>query len=141
MRPYRRHRILLVTALATALALGCKADTSGLSTLTLDELRSRLGEASAPILCDVNNADTRERHGVIPGALLLTSYRDYLPHDELPPDRARELVFYCHSERCGAAASAARKATAAGYSRVSVLPAGIRGWASSGLPVDPAPEG
>jgi hypothetical protein len=47
----------------------------------------------------------------------------------------------CHSARCGAAADATRKAVAAGYRRVALLPAGITGWAQAGQPVEPPPKG
>ena len=125
----------ILIAATAALMLGCKADTSGLVTLTVPELTARLGRSLAPILCDANSDETRKRFGVIPGATLLTNYRDYDPADELPADPSHPLVFYCHSARCGAAVDAARKAVAAGFSNVSVLPDGITGWADAGHPV------
>jgi len=131
-----------VRELATALWLGvlvlpgCRADFSGLETLDVAELIGLRGAQPDLVLCDANSDETRRRMGVIPGALLLSSYRDYDPHAELPGDASRKLVFYCHSEMCGAAADAARKAIAAGYPDVSVLESGIRGWVAAGQPVD-----
>ena len=66
------------------------------------------------MLCDANTAETRVRYGVIPGAILLSHYRDYDVSSELPANRAAKLVFYCHSPMCGAAGDAARAAVAAG---------------------------
>ena len=93
-------------ALVGALLLGCKADTTGLVTLTVPELVSLLDADGRVVLCDANSPKTRARYGVIPGALLLSNYRDYEPSAELPADKANRLVFYCHSEMCGAAADA-----------------------------------
>jgi rhodanese-related sulfurtransferase len=115
---------------------GCKADTSGLQTLTVPELAALRAAQSDLVLCDANSPKTRGRFGVIPGAILLSDYRDYAPALELPSDKARTLVFYCHSEWCGAAAEAARKAVAAGHRDVSVLHAGIKGWIAAGEAVD-----
>jgi rhodanese-related sulfurtransferase len=128
-------RIIGCLAIA-ALAFACKADVEGLDTLTVAELTEVLVNEPATIVCDANTPDTRSRFGILPGARLLSNYRDYDPAGELPADKGHPLVFYCHSERCGAAATAARKAVAAGYSRVSVLPAGIRGWSAAGRPVE-----
>jgi rhodanese-related sulfurtransferase len=115
---------------------GCRADFTGLETLEVAELVALRQTQPDLVLCDANSDDTRNRLGFIPGAVLLSSYRDYDPHAELSGDLSRKVVFYCHSEMCGAAADAARKAVAAGYSNVSVLASGIRGWAEAGQPVD-----
>ena len=133
----RIHRglAIFVCAAAVSLMLACKADTTGLATLSVPQLATLLAEGSAAVLCDANNEKTRARFGVIPGARLLSSYRDFDPSTELPDDPGRTLVFYCHSEMCGAAVTAARKAVGAGYTDVHVLPAGIKGWADAGQPV------
>jgi len=122
--------------LPVLLILSCKADTSGLETLAVPDLVALHAENSDFVLCDANSPKTRGRFGVIPGALLLSSYRDYVAAVELPSDKARKLVFYCHSEWCSAAADAARKAIAAGHRDVVVLSAGVKGWIEAGEPVD-----
>jgi rhodanese-related sulfurtransferase len=118
------------------LILSCKADTSGLNTLAVPDLVALRAENADFMLCDANSPKTRSRFGVIPGALLLSNYRDYAADVELPTDKARKLVFYCHSEWCSAAADAARRAIAAGHRDVMVLSAGIQGWIEAGEPVD-----
>ena len=131
-RSTRAKVLLAATAVAAALGLGCKADTSGLQTLAVEEVVQRLADAEErPLLCDANNDETRARFGSIAGALLLSSYRDY-DLSELSTDKSRPIVFFCHSEMCGAAAEAARRAIAGGYEQVSVMPAGIVGWAEAG---------
>lgn len=120
---------------ALALGLGCRADTTGLETLSVAEVAARLAAEPAPIPVDANSDETRLKHGLLPGALLLSSYRDYDAAAELPADPEQGLVFYCHSPMCGAAAAAARRALAAGHRRVWVMPEGIRGWGEAGQPV------
>jgi len=131
-------RIIGCLAIA-AFGLACKADVEGLDTLTVAELTEVLVNEPATIVCDANTPDTRSRFGILPGARLLSNYRDYDPAGELPADKGHPLVFYCHSERCGAAVAAARKAVVAGHTDVSVLPPGIRGWNDSGKPVEQLP--
>jgi len=46
---------------------------------------------------DANDAETREKNGVIPGATLLSSFNQYNLQKELPPDKNAPLVFYCTS--------------------------------------------
>lgn len=121
---------------ATVLCGGCRADTRGLQTLTLGQFAA-LHESGADLrVFDANDADTRDEYGVIPGATLLTSYRDYDAATELPADRAQQVVFYCYSSMCGAAAEAARKAVGEGWRNVWLMPDGLRGWKQAGLPVD-----
>ena len=91
-------------------------------------------KAKAAVPVDANGQDTRASQGVIPGAVLLTSTSEYAL-SELPANKASKLVFYCASERCGASHAAAQRAMMAGYTDVSVLPAGISGWKKAGQPV------
>ena len=126
---------LLVLCVAVVWS-GCRADTTGLSTLTVDQLFALRGSGADLVVCDANTEETRSRDGVIPGAVLLSSYRDYAAAVELPADRSKQVVFYCHSAMCSAAADAARKAVAEGWRNVWVMPDGIRGWSEAGLPVD-----
>ena len=137
----RRKKVGTRTAwgLALLLAIGCKADTSGLSTLSVGQLLGFLAQDPGLVLCDANSADTRSRLGIIPGARLLSHYRDYAVA-ELPSELSRPVVFYCHSEWCGAAAAAARRAVAEGHSDVHVLTAGIQGWIDAGRPIATAPS-
>jgi rhodanese-related sulfurtransferase len=131
-----QRRVSILVLLASLGLAGCRADLSGLQTASVEELASWNAQHADLTICDANSADTRERYGVIPGAVLLSNYRDYEPVTELPADTGAKLVFYCHSEYCGAAADAARKAIAAGYRDVWVMAPGIEGWKQAGQPVD-----
>ncbi len=119
----------------SALIFGCKPDTSGLGILSVPELAALLTQDPSVVVCDANNEDTRNKYGIIPGARLISDYRDYDAVVELPDEKTRKLVFYCASEMCSAAPTAARKAVAQGYSDVYVLPSGIKGWVKADQPV------
>jgi len=86
---------------------------------------------NAATVLDANGPETRQAMGVVPGALLLSSSRDY-PISELPQSKAAKLVFYCGGEMCRASDSAAARAVQAGYTDVNVMRAGIRGWKNAG---------
>jgi rhodanese-related sulfurtransferase len=134
------NRFITLTTLFLGLALvACRADLSDLQVVQVAELAEWSADGADVTICDANSEDTRTRYGVIPGAVLLSSYRDYDPAAELPSDKGRRLVFYCHSEMCGAAGDAARVARDAGYRDIWVMAPGIRGWARAGRPVHPAP--
>jgi rhodanese-related sulfurtransferase len=82
---------------------------------------------------DANGDGTRAKMGVIPGAILLSDYRQYNV-SELPTDRSTRLVFYCANEECGASHAAAARAVIAGYTDVHVFKGGIAGWKNAGNP-------
>jgi rhodanese-related sulfurtransferase len=134
--------ISLAAAAATA-TLGCDkgADATGeaaasgaVKELSVDELAALLTSDAPPRVLDANNVDTRKEYGTVPGATLLSSYDEY-DVAELGGDKERNLVFYCGSTSCKAAEGAAKKALAAGYSRVHVMPDGIKGWSKAGKTV------
>jgi rhodanese-related sulfurtransferase len=127
-------RILLLAMLLGA-AGGCSKPSSNkaepaLATLTIDQLEAKLARGECRAV-DANATPTRQRFGVIPGAVLLSDYEAYLP-SELPADKSKGLVFYCTNEHCGASEEAASRALTAGYTDVKVLPAGILGWTKAG---------
>ena len=84
---------------------------------------------------DANGTETRQEFGVIPGAVLLTSHREYAMA-ELPAAKSNKLVFYCGGTMCRASDKAAARAVAASYTDVSVLRDGIQGWKAAGQPTD-----
>jgi rhodanese-related sulfurtransferase len=87
---------------------------------------------------DVNSRQSWiEAH--VPGALNLDP-ADYSDGD-LPRDRESSLVFYCSNAMCRKAPNAARRARKMGYSNVTVMSTGIRGWLTTGLPTEPGEQG
>ena len=102
-------------------------------TVTVEQVDQALARGEVQPV-DANEPPTRERMGVIPGAVLLSDEETY-KIAELPPDKARPLVFYCANSACGASHEAAERAAAAGYTHVEVMPAGIAGWVTAGKKV------
>ncbi len=107
---------------------------SHLKTVTVAELVGLQAEKKVTVV-DANDAETRAKFGVIPGAVLLSG-SDYDAAKELPAQKDTALVFYCASAKCGASHHAAEKAAAAGYTNVAVFPDGIKGWSEAGKPTD-----
>lgn len=81
-------------------------------------------------IIDVNNDDARKDAGVVPGAILLTSYNQFAI-SELPKDKNTTLVFYCYNSYCQASHAAALRAIGAGYKDARVMKAGIAGWSKA----------
>ncbi len=79
------------------------------------------------VILDANNSDARKDAGVVPGAILLSSYNQYAI-SELPKDKNTTLVFYCYNSYCQASHAAALRAIGAGYKDARVMKAGIAGW-------------
>jgi rhodanese-related sulfurtransferase len=135
----RASGLAIVSALASLVAVGpasacggATQQTAKVRSITVEQLASVLQNHPNVSVLDANGTDTRTRYGVIPGARLLSSFATYDPGKELPTDKGTILVFYCMSERCSAAPTAAERALAAGYTNVFVLDAGIKGWTEAG---------
>ncbi|MFZ5468861.1 MAG: rhodanese-like domain-containing protein [Myxococcota bacterium] len=138
----KRLTLSLTAALALAVpaaALACEgehqAHQPAVQTLTVEQLALLQQEKKASTV-DANGEKTRAKHGVIPGAILLTSAVKYDPAKELPAAKETKLVFYCANEKCSSAKNAAERALEAGYQDVAVLPVGIMGWKSAGKKTD-----
>jgi rhodanese-related sulfurtransferase len=104
-----------------------------IATVSVDQLDTLVANKEC-VPVDANGEQTRKKMGVIPGAVLLTD-SDTFSVSELPPDKAKPLVFYCANNACGASDAAAHKAIVAGYTNVKVLPDGIAGWVKAGKKV------
>lgn len=131
------RRLLLLSWLALSVTAACskasdsaatRERTADITTVSVDELDRMLANHECQAV-DANGAATRERLGVIPGAVLLSDVDSIA---NLPADRTTNLVFYCANTSCRASHAAAEKALAAGYRRVKVLPEGIAGWVKAG---------
>src|SRR5450432_4211891 len=146
-------KLSLASALCAALAVGCHSASSSSSPgapapasetktpvpeLTVSDVAQLVKDKSATVF-DANDADTRHEYGVVPGAVLLASHKNY-PLTVLPATKTDKLVFYCGGTQCRASDAAAARAATAGYSDVSVMRAGIRGWKDAGLATASAPQ-
>jgi len=119
------------TSEPSAAATTPKTDVKAVPEVTVAEVASYTKGKSATVL-DANDSDTRKEYGVIPGAVLLAGKNYEL--SQLPTAKTDKLVFYCGGTRCRASDAAAARAASAGYTDVSVMRAGIRGWKDAGMP-------
>ena len=149
----RIAKLTFACAVCATLAIACHTSSSSSSSteqgsqraaeqkkiveLTVADVGRLLEDKRATVL-DANDADTRKEYGVVPGAVLLSG-KDY-PLGVLPASKAEKLVFYCGGTQCRASDKAAERAATAGYSDVSVMRAGIRGWKDAGRVTSAAPQ-
>ena len=64
--------------------------------IEVPELEAMQKDARAPVtVLDANDLEFRQENGVIPGAKLLSSFKDYDLKKELPANHDAPLVFYC----------------------------------------------
>jgi rhodanese-related sulfurtransferase len=139
--------VLALSLAVPSVALACeehKRETTAakpsVQSLTVTELASFQKEKKATVL-DANGEQFRKENGVIPGAVLLTSFNKYDTAKELPATKDAKLVFYCANTQCKASHAAAQRALEAGYTDVNVLPDGLLGWKKAGQPTSsPAPQ-
>jgi rhodanese-related sulfurtransferase len=128
--------VLVIPASLTLAGSGCSkareqpaaSEPSAIAQVSVDQLDRMLAKNDC-VAVDANEKMTRQRMGVIPGAVIL---RDGDLADQLPRDKAEHLVFYCANEACRASEEAAEQAVIAGYTHVQVMPAGIAGWVRAG---------
>lgn len=90
--------LALQLVLASGLALAAEPKEK-FRFIEVPELASMQKDPRSPVtVLDANDAEFREKNGVIPGAKLLSSFDDYDVKKELPPDRNAPLVFYCSNK-------------------------------------------
>lgn len=121
----------LLLSLIAAASVSALAVTSQLKMITAAELNAAMAKHEQIHIFDANLDSTRKQVGIIPGAILLSSYDNY-DLKNLPSDKSSRLVFYCADKMCSASSEAAKRAIEAGYSSVSVLKDGIYGWQNAG---------
>ena len=145
-----KSSVVAFAVLALALGQGCKSQPSAPEASQKVAAAAALTELSVPqvalalkdkttIAVDANNPETREKFGVVPGALLLTDHRNFALA-ELPADKSQPLVFYCGGTQCRASDAAATRAASAGYAKVSIMRDGIKGWVAAGQTTSSAPK-
>jgi rhodanese-related sulfurtransferase len=127
--------VLLVTPMAFAANSATTAPADSLRLVHVNDLETWMKTAPTTLhIYDANNDKTRDKEGVIPGAVALPSANHYDIAATLPADKNAKLVFYCANTGCMASHDAAKMAIKAGYTDVSVMADGIEGWKKAGKP-------
>lgn len=104
----RSRSISFVLALGAALLIAVQASAMDLGKLLENEhgpdkfrvirvqdLASMIADSGRRVwIYDANHPSLREKAGIVPGAHMLSSYKDY-DVSELTPDKNAQLVFYC----------------------------------------------
>ncbi len=86
---------LLVTLAVGLLFAGCAKHNPSVKEATVEQVAQYVKAGTATI-CDANDDEYRKGAGVVPGAVLLTSFSTY-DLSQLPTDLNRPVVFYCTS--------------------------------------------
>jgi len=125
-------RTLLFPLVLAVLLMGCRgANPAAAATpeISIEDASEAL--QSGAVAVDANSASTREKHGTVPGAIMLTSSSKY-ELVQLPEDKSKDLIFYCSSTWCTASDKAAERASTNGYKNVHIMREGIKGWKEAG---------
>ena len=97
------------------------------------ELASLVDSGQSPIILDVRSAETRQREGVIPGAI--GAGTDEISLIAARYERDAEIIIYCSCPNEASAAVAALHLKRAGFRRIRPLLGGIDAWAQAGRPI------
>lgn len=125
-------RTLLLPLVLAFLLSGCKdSNPTILDTPEISVEAASKALQSGAVAVDANSAGTREKHGTLPDAIILTSSSKY-ELAQLPEDKGKDLIFYCSSTWCTASDKAAERASANGYQNVHIMREGIKGWKDAG---------
>ena len=139
-------RTLLFPFVLAFLLVGCKdanpsaaGESAPVETPEISIEDASKAIASGAVAVDANSASTREKHGTVPDAVILTSSSKY-ELAQLPEDKSKDLIFYCSSTFCSASDKAAERASSNGYEKVHVMREGIKGWKAAGNATAPYPQ-
>ena len=118
------YALFFVLSVLTNMAVAAEA----VKEVSVSEVQQYISAKTPNVaVLDANNSEARKDAGIVPGAILLTSYNQYAV-SELPKDKNTTLVFYCYNSYCQASHAAAMRAIGAGYKDARVMKAGIVGW-------------
>lgn len=98
--------------------------------ITVEELIDLMESGNPPVILDVRSADTRDRDGIIPGALAAHPEDVHPRLTEISPET--EIVVYCACPNEASAAIAARHLKRAGFKRIRPLLGGTDAWTGAG---------
>jgi hypothetical protein len=88
-------RLAMGVLLAAGLAVAAEPKET-FRLIEVPELEALQKDTGTPVtVLDANDVEFRQKNGVIPGAKLLSSFKDYDLKKELPANHDAPLVFYC----------------------------------------------
>jgi membrane protein DedA with SNARE-associated domain/rhodanese-related sulfurtransferase len=97
------------------------------------ELASLVDSGRCPIIFDVRSAESRQKEGVIPGAI--GARADEISLIASRYERDAEIIIYCSCPNEASAAVAALHLKRAGFKHIRPLLGGIDAWAQAGRPI------
>ena len=98
--------------------------------ITVEELVDLIESGNPPIILDVRSPDTRNRDGIIPGALAAHPEDIHPRLMEISPDT--EIMVYCACPNEASAAVAVRHLKRAGFKKIRPLLGGTEAWIGAG---------
>ncbi|HVS77148.1 MAG TPA: VTT domain-containing protein [Steroidobacteraceae bacterium] len=108
-----------------------------LSRISVSELTELLERGAAPVIIDALAPASRQREGMIPGAIPVEELRLESGRASLPLDA--EVIVYCACPNEASAARIAKQLLRMGCLRVRPLTGGIFAWKDAGLDVQATP--
>jgi len=109
-----------------------------LSRISVAELKELVDRGRAPVIIDALAPASRQREGMIPGAIPVEVLR--LDAGSAPLPAQAEVIVYCACPNEASAARIAQQLIRMGCIRVRPLTGGIFAWKDAGFAVDAAPE-
>lgn len=101
--------------------------------ISVDELNGLIASGRSPTIIDARGAVSRDRDGMIPGAIAFEALDPGQVRAELDP--ALEVVVYCACPNEASAAKIAKQLLRLGFVRVRPLEGGIHAWRAAGFAV------
>jgi len=108
------------------------------SRISVAELKELVDGGSAPVIIDALAPASRQREGMIPGAIPVETLRLDSDPADLPLDA--EVIVYCACPNEASAARIAQQLIRMGCIRVRPLTGGIFAWKDAGFDVDVTPQ-
>ncbi|HUN71819.1 MAG TPA: DedA family protein/thiosulfate sulfurtransferase GlpE [Steroidobacteraceae bacterium] len=135
--------VLLAAALAAFIALKLWQRHTlirelRLSRISVSELKDLVDRGSAPVIIDALAPTSRQREGVIPGAIPVETLRLDSGAATVPFDA--EVIVYCACPNEASAARIAQQLLRMGCIRVRPLTGGIYAWKDAGFHVSAVPD-
>jgi rhodanese-related sulfurtransferase len=108
-----------------------------LSRISVSELKELVDQGSAPVIIDALAPASRQREGIIPGAIPVETLRLDSGSATVPFDA--EVIVYCACPNEASAARIAQQLIRLGCLRVRPLTGGIFAWKDAGFHVELVP--